>query len=171
MWSLKSSKPDWRLAGGVLGSTKRRAGFELRRVRPSTTWHEDALAKPGIPVPTHNCRTDALSRKFREDHEEHAAPGQAQRGVAAQQPQQVPPHLQALQAAGQAQQAAAGSPPRQLTQRPAPAAASRPQQFRVPYRLSSKAGATGRAAVAAEGASTQGLLLPVPQYSLQQLGP
>lgn len=128
--------------------------------------------KPCILVPTHNCRTDALSRKFREDHEEHAASGQqAQRGVAAHQPQQAPPHLQALQAAGQAQQAAAGSPPRQLTQRPAPAAASRPQQFRVPYRLSSKAGATGRAAVAAEGASTQGLLLPVPQYSLQQLGP
>lgn len=72
-------------------------------------------------------------------------------------------------AGGEQGAAGAAGAPRAL--RPAPAAAMRPQQFHVPYRLSSKAGAAGpTAAAAAEGASTQGLLLPAPQFSLQQLG-
>ncbi|PRW60018.1 EF hand [Chlorella sorokiniana] len=118
---------------------------------------------------------DALSRKFREDREEGAVAQQAQRGAAAQ-PQHALPHLQALKAAGQTAGAAvagnsAAGPQRQSSLRPASAAVTRPQQFHVPYRLGSKQGGAASAAAAAEGSSTQGLLLAVPQFSMQQLRP
>lgn len=137
------------------------------------------------PIQTIVC-AEALSRKFREDREEGAAWQHTQRGAAAQQSDQAAPHLQALKAAGRAAAssstaapppaplAAAGGtagPRQQAMLRPASAAVTRSQEFRVPYRLSSKAGAASGAAGAAEGASTQGLLLSVPQYSTQQPRP
>lgn len=149
---------------------------------------QPSFTKPTLlPRPFHGRLADALSRSFREDHEEGALGQQAQRGAAVQ-PEQAPRHLQALKASGEAaapfsssatQQAAAGAtaggsaaPQRQLTLRPASAAATWPQQFHVPYRLGSKPGAASGARASAEGPATQGLLLPFPQqYSLQQPQP
>lgn len=138
-----------------------------------------AAAHPIQPVVC----AEGLSRKFREDREEGAAMQHTQRGAAAQQSDQAAPHLQALKAAGRAAASSSTAAPQpaplvaaggtagpqgQAMLRPASTAVTRSQEFRVPYRLSSKAGAASGAAGAAEGASTQGLLLSVPQYSTQQ---
>ncbi len=127
---------------------------------------QPSFTKPTLlPRPFHGRLADALSRRFREDHEEGALGQQAQRGAAVQ-PEQAPRHLQALKASGECgapfsssatQQPAAGAtaggsaaPQRQLTLRPASAAATRTQQFHVPYRLGSKPSAASGARASAE---------------------